>query len=95
VEVVNETDRGEVQLALRGAGEFIGEMAIFESEVRSATVRALGEARVLTIDKKNLLRRIHEDPLLAFQLVQTMSKRIRELSNEVSLLRIKLDGNFN
>jgi CRP-like cAMP-binding protein len=95
VEVVNETDRGEVQLALRGAGDFIGEMAIFESEVRSATVRALGEARVLTIDKKNLLRRIHEDPLLAFQLVQTMSKRIRELSNEVSLLRIKLDGNFN
>jgi CRP-like cAMP-binding protein len=95
VEVVNETDRGEVQLALRGAGEFVGEMAIFESEVRSATVRALGEARVLTIDKKNLLRRIHEDPLLAFQLVQTMSKRIRELSNEVSLLRIKLDGNFN
>jgi CRP-like cAMP-binding protein len=95
VEIVNETDRGEVQLALRGQGEFFGEMAIFEREVRSATVRALGEARVLTIDKKNIMRRIHEDPSLAFRLVQTMSARIRELSTEVSLLRIKLDRNFD
>lgn len=95
VEIVNETDRGEVLLALRGKGEFFGEMAIFERGVRSATVRALGEAQVLTIDKKNLLRRIHEDPSLAFQLVQAMSARIRALSTEVSDLRLKLDGNFD
>lgn len=91
VEIVKETDRGEVQLALRSEGEFFGEMAIFEREVRSATVRALGEARVLTIDKENFLRRIYEDPSLAFHLVQIMSSRIRDLSTEVSLLRLKLD----
>jgi len=95
VEVVKELDDGEVHLALRGNGEFFGEMAIFEREVRSATVRAMGEARVLTIDKKNLLRRIHEDPSLAFRLVQSMSARIRELSDEVTLLRVKLDGNID
>ena len=87
VEVVRETDEGEVQLALRGKGEFFGEMAIFEREVRMATVRALGEARVLTIDKKNLLRRIHEDPSLAFHLVQTLSSRIRELSEEIAKIK--------
>jgi CRP-like cAMP-binding protein len=84
VKIINETDRGDVQLALRGQGEFIGEMAIFEGEVRSATVRALGETRVVTIDKRNFLRRIHEDPSLAFHLVQTMSSRIRELSTELA-----------
>jgi CRP-like cAMP-binding protein len=87
VEIVKEMDSAEVILAVRSAGDFFGEMAIFEREVRSATVRALGEARVLTIDKKNLLRRIHEDPSMAFHLVQSMSARIRELSNE--LARIK------
>jgi CRP-like cAMP-binding protein len=87
VEIVNETGRGEVYLAFRGEGEFFGEMAIFEREARSATVRALGEAWVLTIDKKNFLRRIHEDPSLAFRLMQTMSARIRELSAEVSRLQ--------
>jgi CRP-like cAMP-binding protein len=88
VEIIKETDQGEVLLALRGKGEFFGEMAIFELEVRSATVRALGEARVLTIDKKNLLRRIHEDPSLAFHLVQAMSARVRELSAEVAQIRM-------
>jgi len=91
VEIISETYRGEVQLALRGKGEFIGEMAIFERGLRSATVRAIGEARVLTVDKKNLLRRIHEDPSLAFRLMETMSTRIRALSNEVSLLRIQME----
>jgi len=87
VEIIKETDQGEVLLALRGKGEFFGEMAIFERAVRMATVRALGEARVLTIDKKNFLRRVNEDPSLAFRLVQTMSARIRELSTEVSRLQ--------
>jgi CRP-like cAMP-binding protein len=95
VEIVNETDRGEVLLALRGKGEFFGEMAIFEREARSATVRAIGEALVLTIDKKNFLRRVHEDPSLAFHLVQTMSARLRQLSKEVTLLRLELDENRN
>jgi CRP-like cAMP-binding protein len=87
VEVVAEKEGEKVRLAVRGQGEFFGEMAIFEREVRMATVRALGQARILTIDKKNLLRRIHEDPSLAYRIVQTMSRRIRELSAEVAQLK--------
>ena len=64
-----------------------GEMAIFDRDVRSATVRALGDARVLTVDKKNFMRRVHEDPSLAFRLVETMSRRIRELGEEVARLQ--------
>ena len=88
VEVVikGEDDR-EVRLGVRKEGEFIGEMAIFDRDVRSATVRALGEARVLTVDKKNFMRRVHEDPSLAFRLVETMSHRIRELSDDVARLK--------
>jgi len=77
----------EIRLGVRGEGEFFGEMAIFDRNVRSATVRALGEARVLTVDKKNFMRRVHEDPSLAFRLVETMSHRIRELGEEVARLQ--------
>ena len=80
VEVVQDTDRGEQRLAVLETGDFFGEMALFEREVRSATVRALGDARVLKIDKKTLLRRIKEDPLLAVNMLQAMSGRIRELN---------------
>jgi CRP-like cAMP-binding protein len=87
VEVVQEVNGRQVQLGVRNEGEYLGEMAIFDREVRSATVRALGEARVLTVDKKNFLRRIAEDPSLAFRLVQNMSARIRDLSDKISGLK--------
>lgn len=85
VEVFQESRKaGEQHLAFLGTGDFFGEMAVFEKEVRSATVRAIGEARVLRIDKKALLTRIREDPLLAVNLLKTMSHRIRHLNAEIA-----------
>ena len=84
VEVIIDSDKGEVQLNILGKDEFFGEMAIFEHEIRTATVRALGPARILTVDHKNFLHRIHEDPSLAYRVMNEMSKRIRRLSEEVA-----------
>lgn len=90
LEILSESDGRETRLRVAGKGELIGEMAVFERQVRSATVRALGEARVLTVDRKNFLPRINEDPSLAFRIVETMSGRIRELSVEVVRLTAAL-----
>jgi len=85
VEVLqNSLKGGEQHLAFLDAGDFFGEMAVFEKEIRSATVRAAGEARVLSVDKKMLLTRIREDPLLAVNLLKTMAHRIRKLNEEIS-----------
>jgi len=84
VEVLVDQGSKQVQLGIREAGHFLGEMAIFEHQPRSATVRALGQARVLTLDKESFLRRIHEDPSLAYHIMQTMSHRVRELSAELA-----------
>ncbi len=80
VEVVEEKNGQEVRLAVRETGDLFGEMAIFERDVRSATVRALGQARVLSVDAATFLRRVHEDPSIAYRLVKMMSHRIRDLS---------------
>jgi len=87
VQVLVEKGGVETPLRVANEGEFLGEMAIFDHEERSATLRALGEARLLTIDKKNFLKRIHKDPSLAFRIVQTMSKRVRDLSDQVAYLK--------
>lgn len=84
VEVVQYSDVGEQHLAFLDAGDFFGEMAVFEKEVRSATVRSSGESRVLKIDNRTLLRRIREDPLLAVNLLKTLSHRIRHLNEEIA-----------
>jgi CRP-like cAMP-binding protein len=86
VEVVIEKDGHETVLCRACAGEMVGEMAIFLREARSATVRAKGRARALTVDKKNFLRRINEDPSIAFRLVETMSRRVRDLSDALARL---------
>jgi flavin-dependent dehydrogenase len=89
VEVTVKKDGEEVALRFLNQGDFFGEMALFDREVRSATVRALGRARVLTVDKNGLLRRVQEDPSLAFRIIEQMSGRIRQLTSEVARLKSK------
>lgn len=91
VEIFLLKDDQELKLAELGKGEIFGEMSIFENEVRSASVRAMTKARLLTVDKKNFLRRVHSDPTLAYKLVQKLSHRIREMNEEVGKLRNKLN----
>jgi CRP/FNR family cyclic AMP-dependent transcriptional regulator len=87
VEVLRQKAGTEVRLAVLAEGNFFGEMTISEREVRSATIRALGEVRILTIDKRILLRRISEDLSLALRMLEKMSKRIRKMDNELVRLR--------
>jgi len=86
VEAVAESNGKELRLRTMGPNEFFGEMALFEKETRTATIRAIRPTRVLTIDKKNFLGGIHEDPSLAFRIVQTMSHRIRDLTDRLARL---------
>ncbi len=89
VEVVSIKGNKIVRLAVLGEGDFFGEMAIFEREVRAATVRTLGPTRLITIDKKTFLRRIEQDPSLAFRIVETLSHRIRHMDEELVELSSK------
>ena len=92
VEVIDDGGGRELRLATLEAGDFFGEMAIFERQARSATIRARGESRVLTIDRRTLMRRIQNDPTIAFNLLQTLSHRVRLLDAEVKRLSALVDA---
>ena len=83
VEVINERPDREVKLAELGESEFFGEMALFEKDVRSCTVRALGEVKILTLDKKSFYKTIQKDPSLAFRMLEKMSNRLRSVDNKI------------
>jgi CRP-like cAMP-binding protein len=83
VEVINERPDKEVKLAELGESEFFGEMALFEKDVRSCTVRALGEVKILTLDKKSFYKTIQKDPSLAFRMLEKMSNRLRSLDRKI------------
>lgn len=77
VEVLFERNDDSLPLAVLREGDFFGEMALFDPGIRSATVRALGRVRAITVDKKTLLRSIQQDPSLSLRLLETLSARAR------------------
>jgi len=87
VEVLVDRNGVTTTVACLGADEIIGEMALFDRELRSASVRAKGTVRALTVDRKNLFARISENPTLAFRLIRTLCFRVRCLDEELAQLR--------
>lgn len=83
VEIIDESNNQEIKIAELGQAEFFGEMCLFEKDVRSCTVRALGDAKVMTIDKRNFYTTIQKDPSLAYRLLEKMSQRLRETNKKL------------
>jgi len=85
--LIDDGEGGQTRVDVMHAGEVFGEMAILERQTRSATVRAMTPMRALTIDKKTFLRRVQEDPSLAFMVLKAMSNRVRKLDLELAALK--------
>jgi len=75
--VIKERGDVETTLATLEEGDFFGEMSLFDNNPRSATVKALGDVKLLEINQKNFLKKISRDPSLAFRMLEKMSQRIR------------------
>ena len=82
VHISRSSTEGEVQIATLGEGEIFGEMSLFDRLPRSATAKAHGETRLLTIDKKKFFASISRDPTLVFKILEAMSMRTRRLNAE-------------
>lgn len=80
VEVIEESGDKELKVAELKKKDFFGEMALFEKEKRSCTIRALGDVKVLTLNKRNFYKTIQKDPSLAFRLLEKMSGRLRKMN---------------
>lgn len=86
VELLQRKADKEFCLGVLDEGDFFGESALFEQAVRSSTARALGDACVLSVSRRNFMQRMNEDPSFTLRLMQKMSRRVREL--EAALIRV-------
>ncbi len=60
-----------------GAGGIFGEMALIDTEPRSATATARTPSRVVPIDQRRFTFMVHEHPTFALQVMQVMAQRLR------------------
>ena len=78
-----ETGREEIELARIGAGDYFGEMALFEDAVRSATIRTAEESRFLILHKQEFTEIVREYPQIALHICKALSERLRSLHAKV------------
>ena len=83
-EILKRADNRDVLLAVRGAGEVIGEMSLLDQTPRSATVRAASPSLILEIDQDAFRHLVAASPSAALSILRTVTSRLR---NTESMLR--------
>jgi NADH dehydrogenase len=71
VEVVRRTDAGEQVLATLGPGKYFGEVALLQTSMRTATVRAIEDTTVLSIARKDFTILVQHLPILEQAMSET------------------------
>jgi hypothetical protein len=79
VEVSIENEEGERKtVTYLESGDLIGEMALLEEGVRTATVTTLGEVSLLRIDEQAIHRVMRRNPKIAAKIFRNMSRVLSE-----------------
>lgn len=80
IEIIKGDSESEkhMRLALRGAGDFFGEMSLLEDSPRFATARAVGNCTVLELSRKSFHDLILQNPRIALDVLGVMSSRLRQ-----------------
>ena len=86
VEIFRKVGSDEIFLALLGAKECFGEMAILDDEPRSASVRAVEPTTVLKVDRESFRELINERPQISFAIFKILSQRLRSKNLEAENL---------
>lgn len=77
--VVNSTGDGrESLIAVRGAGDIVGELAALTGDVRSASVIALSDVRVSALTRSEFLTWLDQEPGVAVRLATMLARRLVE-----------------
>jgi CRP-like cAMP-binding protein len=70
-----EVRRGEEKIADLGPGDFFGEMGLYESDRRNATVLATSSMRLITLDQWDMRRLEKSIPAAAEKIQDTVRSR--------------------
>jgi len=76
-------------LALLGAGECFGEMAIFGEGIRSATARVLEDSDMLVIDRESFMDVLQRNAQVAFNMIRVLCRRLAAADTQITDIAFK------
>ena len=83
-----EDSSREVILKILGAGEFFGELPVFDNEPRSASVAALERCHLQVLSYRAFQRAIESSPDIAHKVLETLARRLRAADRKIGDLAL-------
>jgi CRP/FNR family cyclic AMP-dependent transcriptional regulator len=86
VNIWKDIAEAEVSLAVLGAGEFFGEMALLEGLPRSASATVVEDALLIEVAQPAFETLVHRNGEIAVRLMKRLSSRLREADRQIQSL---------
>lgn len=83
VKIAKRVGGADVTLAILGAGEFFGEMALLEGLPRSATAVVLEDSRLIEVDETTFDSLVRRSTEFSMRLLRRLSARLREADRQI------------
>src|SRR5437867_1375190 len=84
VEISYGEGRARVVLASLYAGQYFGELSLFDGSPRSATATASKRSRLIRLDRDDLVDFVNKNPNAALRIIAEMSERLRQTNELMS-----------
>ncbi len=76
---------GEKKLAEVEQGKYFGEMAVFDTQPRSASATTLESCEFLELTQEQLYDAIEETPEIAVNIIRELSRLVRKLNDDINV----------
>ena len=76
---------GNKTLDVTGPGEVFGEMALIDSNARSATAIAKDDCTLAPVDERQFLRMVAQTPTFTLNVMQALAGRLRRMDSMLQL----------
>lgn len=84
VDVLVPTNGGEISVAVLGARQIFGEMAVLCDQPRSTAIAAKTDLRVLRLDRNALMEMLKEFPDISLELIKVLAGRLEETNRRLA-----------
>lgn len=84
VEISYGDGKAKVLLAHLFAGQYFGELSVFDKAPRSATATATRHSRLVRLDRDDLVDFVNKNPSAALRIIAEMSERLRQTNELMS-----------
>jgi CRP/FNR family transcriptional regulator, cyclic AMP receptor protein len=90
VKITKQVKEGvDKTLVVLGAGDFFGEMAVIDKDVRSANAIAMEPSRLIALDEEVFEMHMQTNPKIVKKILKNLTSRLREANQQIATLMIK------